>query len=351
MDPLSITASVVKISAGCITAGKFFVEIRAAWKRAPITLDSLGTELKTIAASLSQVQSILLRDYGSTDDIFNDKPEVRDVFDETLTACMVIVSCLEGIVNKIKRGILGAERNTWKSQFRTVWNENEIRELRTQIHNQQTAITLLLSLLQTDSVTSIHQSILRNETLLQQIAADTRRLRRIHSVDVAESIFDDASSRDDVSIIVQETGDERTDDDGTGDFEAILLSSSAYTKLLTNAMMTTRDEQSAEATLIDAKPKEALHDRDTKRRTMHSKVGPGAEQGNDVSKAFNVNSTAFQPIANDRSHRHYRRRELVERLLSMTLEYQVVSGTVKDEAIEKLPTRQIRSLDYVKSRY
>lgn len=99
-----------------------------------------------IGASLSQVQSIVLGE--STVDIFDTRPDTKHVFDETLTSCMVLVSCLEGLVNKIKKGILGPSQHTWKSRFSMVWNESDIQELRRQIQDQQTAV-LLINLFQT----------------------------------------------------------------------------------------------------------------------------------------------------------------------------------------------------------
>jgi hypothetical protein len=77
-------------------------EIRNAWKRAPMTVDTMCSQLKLTAASLAQIQSLLLNDT----DVLRGKPALVDTFDTTLTSCLVLSTSLDAYVLKIKKGAL-----------------------------------------------------------------------------------------------------------------------------------------------------------------------------------------------------------------------------------------------------
>ena len=128
----------------CISAAKTLNDVRQAWKRAPVTVSSLCSQLRLTGASLSQIQSLVLGDV----DILNDKPDVLETFDTTLTSCMVITTMLEGLMHKITKEILNGNKMTWMKRFKTVWNENTVKELLQQLHGQQKGITVLITLLQ-----------------------------------------------------------------------------------------------------------------------------------------------------------------------------------------------------------
>jgi hypothetical protein len=109
-----------------------------------VTVSTLCSQLKLTAASLSQIQSLLL---GETD-ILHNKPDLVDTFDTTLTSCLVLSSWLEKFMLKIKKGALEGSKTTWKTKFMIIWDESDIKELLEQLHTQQTAISMLVNLLQ-----------------------------------------------------------------------------------------------------------------------------------------------------------------------------------------------------------
>jgi hypothetical protein len=119
-------------------------EIRNAWKRAPMTVDTMCSQLKLTAASLAQIQSLLLNDT----DVLRGKPALVDTFDTTLTSCLVLSTSLDAYVLKIKKGALEGGNMTWKQKLKTLWDENEIKELLNQLHTQQGGIAVLVNLLQ-----------------------------------------------------------------------------------------------------------------------------------------------------------------------------------------------------------
>jgi hypothetical protein len=81
-------------------------------------------------------------------DILRDKPDLMTTFDTTLTSCVVLSSWLEKIMLNIRKGALESTKATWKIKFKAVWNENDVKELMEQLHTQQTAISMLVNLLQ-----------------------------------------------------------------------------------------------------------------------------------------------------------------------------------------------------------
>lgn len=120
-------------------------DICNAWERAPVTVFSLSTQLKLTAASLSQIQCLLLQD----DDVLRGKPHLVDTFDTTTTSCLLLTTWLDKIMQKITKGLLeGSRAASWKTKFRTLWNEDDIKELLEQLHNQQGALGALVGLLQ-----------------------------------------------------------------------------------------------------------------------------------------------------------------------------------------------------------
>jgi hypothetical protein len=107
-------------------------------------VSSLESSLKLTSASLSQIQCLLLE----TDDVFTHRPSVIQAFDTTLTACKTITVWLDKIMTGVTADILAVDRVRWKTRFKVIWNESEIRELLTQLGDQQQAVTLLIGLLQ-----------------------------------------------------------------------------------------------------------------------------------------------------------------------------------------------------------
>jgi hypothetical protein len=81
-------------------------------------------------------------------DVLREKPDLVETFDTTLTNCLVLSTWLEKYMQKITKRILDVSRGPWKMKFKTLWNENEVKELLEQLHMQQGAISVLVGLLQ-----------------------------------------------------------------------------------------------------------------------------------------------------------------------------------------------------------
>jgi hypothetical protein len=77
-----------------------------------------------------------------------EKPDLVETFETTLTNCLVLSTWLEKYMQSITKGVLDVSRGSWKMKFKTLWNENEVKELLEQLHMQQGAISVLVGLLQ-----------------------------------------------------------------------------------------------------------------------------------------------------------------------------------------------------------
>lgn len=138
----------MKITVSSITVAKTLSEYRGKFKRAPVTLASLCSETTIIGASLSRIQTLLLQDVSTTSARLENRPDVRDAFDKALMGCMLVFSCLEEDIRGITRDTMHVETISWESKFLTLWNEDAMAERLRQLRGQQTALSLLVGLLQ-----------------------------------------------------------------------------------------------------------------------------------------------------------------------------------------------------------
>ena len=90
MDPLSITASVVGLTATCVQTAKALDDIASTYKQAKLTVGATVTEPTIISASLTQIQSALLRDPEALSARLQTRPELQSTFDTALMGCMVV---------------------------------------------------------------------------------------------------------------------------------------------------------------------------------------------------------------------------------------------------------------------
>jgi hypothetical protein len=70
------------------------------------------------------------------------------VLDVALTGCMVLFSCLDTEIQRIVAGTPDPAQIRWRSKLRMMWNEQKLNELLNALRGQQTAINLLIQLLQ-----------------------------------------------------------------------------------------------------------------------------------------------------------------------------------------------------------
>jgi len=108
---------------------------------------AICSEASVIGASLSQIQTLLLGKSESAR-YFESRPELANVLDVSLTGCTVVLSCLDEEIRRMSDTPLQTTGFTLRNKARVVWNHEILRDLLESLRGQQTAINLLIQLLQ-----------------------------------------------------------------------------------------------------------------------------------------------------------------------------------------------------------
>lgn len=126
-----------------MSAAKTLNDIQVAWRLAPDSVLLLCQQLKSTAAALAQIQRQLLDDT----DALADKSDVHPAVDTALTACLVSSIWLKRFMQKITQGVHIIDGSQWKLDFKTHWNEDEIKDISEQLHKQETSLYVVNELL------------------------------------------------------------------------------------------------------------------------------------------------------------------------------------------------------------
>jgi hypothetical protein len=139
MDPLTITSTVISISARCISTAKAVYSLREKYKEAQMTITAIYSETTVISASLGHIQGLTTKDPEALRSNFQSRPELEQTFDQALTGCVLVYSILDDEVQKLHHAA-----DTAPGRVRYMWKEETMKELLQQIRGQQTALTLLI---------------------------------------------------------------------------------------------------------------------------------------------------------------------------------------------------------------
>ncbi|KAK2756183.1 hypothetical protein FQN54_005591 [Arachnomyces sp. PD_36] len=175
MDPLSITTSVASLLVACSQVVRIATDIRGKYKTASLTISSIATECGTVTTALSHLQVLAIT-----------RPEPFDsnttnMFECVMTGCKLTLSVLEEYVTELSEGATDMSTPvpmTVKSKAKVVWNEPEMKELLQQLRGHQSSLTLLLTVLQSQSGTQTQDLLRQNQMALDKILARARTSRR-----------------------------------------------------------------------------------------------------------------------------------------------------------------------------
>jgi hypothetical protein len=92
--------------------------------------------------------------------------ELRRTFDIALTACLITFSCLEEETRRLAHKAGDGTDTNWKEKAKKAWKEDTMSELLKQVHQQQTAMALLVQTLQM-SVTSRSHGLTNAANMVQ----------------------------------------------------------------------------------------------------------------------------------------------------------------------------------------
>ena len=137
----------LKITATCVSASRSLSELRSKYNDAPMTIVAICSETTLISASLSQVQTLVLRRHDLTN-VLNARPDLAAALDTALIGCAVLLSCLYEETQRITKGSTQPSQYTWRGRARVMWNHDRLKELLDGLRGQQTAISTIINLLQ-----------------------------------------------------------------------------------------------------------------------------------------------------------------------------------------------------------
>jgi hypothetical protein len=142
VDSLSISASIVGIAAACLQTARFLNRLRTIYTESDAIISGLCTECTIMSASLTWIQSLILRTpQGSHDQL----ESLHATFDLALTGCMITMSVLDHELKGLMPGDGGEV--TWASKTKLMWKDDRMKNLLTQLRGQQSGLALLIQLL------------------------------------------------------------------------------------------------------------------------------------------------------------------------------------------------------------
>lgn len=143
MDPLTITCTVVSLTAKCLNTAKTLHSLKERYKDAVLTITAMSTECTVVSASLGLVQSLVLKKPDALQSSLSSRPELVEIFDTCLTGCVLVFSILDGEVQR-----LNARPESAGKRAEIMWRDTRMTELLQQIRGQQTALATLTQALQ-----------------------------------------------------------------------------------------------------------------------------------------------------------------------------------------------------------
>ncbi|KAI9770156.1 MAG: hypothetical protein M1840_003606 [Geoglossum simile] len=177
MDPVSLTAAVAPLTFTCAKIIKCFHAVKSTYQTAPVTVITMIAECATVSASLNQIQSLALNDPVALSSRMSPAGSLTKNFDDALTGCMLTLSVIEDELEGMVEGDLGAGTVGFKAKAKFIWNEAAMEALLRQLRGQQTAIGLLVAVLQTESIAEVKDMVQKNTATLQTMLQRARTLR------------------------------------------------------------------------------------------------------------------------------------------------------------------------------
>jgi hypothetical protein len=147
MEPISVTAGVSSLLVVAARVIKALHEVHGHYKDAPLLLSSISSECSVVYASLALLQNLY-----STNSIAVEgqlSQQVLSAFNTALLGCALTLSVLDKEIDACVKAGRTPEDAAAVKKCKVVFERDNLQELLLQIRGQQTALTLLLTTLQT----------------------------------------------------------------------------------------------------------------------------------------------------------------------------------------------------------
>ncbi|KAJ4324095.1 hypothetical protein N0V84_004061 [Fusarium piperis] len=227
MDPLSVVASVLSDLAGN-------------YEDVPVVIAMICSESMLISIALSELQTKILR----RDDLsqaWASRTDVLIAFETALTGCMIVFSCLEAETRQLQSQN-SFSMGVW-AKIKFMWNQDRLKDLLDALRGQQTSISFLLKILETDTLTDIERNLRDNRSRIQATASQAQSLRsRNPSIKMGcESIFDNDTAR--LSLFDIEPVSAIAPSELDFEFDDLVLNSQAYRRAFARAQAESDQQQ------------------------------------------------------------------------------------------------------------
>ncbi|CAI7677272.1 unnamed protein product [Penicillium pancosmium] len=178
MDPLSISASVAGLTASCLQTAKALRDLKDKFDNANLTISAICTETTLISASMSHIQSCILKDPDAVSDKLQSHPSLESTLDQALTGCYVVFDVLESEISKLTESeVLQTSVDLkFTAKLRYMWSESTMKELLGQMRGLQTALGFIMQLLGVGTITELKQLMDQNTAILNEVAQHTSRI-------------------------------------------------------------------------------------------------------------------------------------------------------------------------------
>lgn len=152
MDPFTIcttAAGLVKTCGLAVTTITTCSGLVGKYKNAPQILASIRAECTSIKTALSHVDWLVKRDTDLLSSQLKAHSPLAETLDVALTGCAVTFSLLDIELRKLYDKSKDLDGYKWKDKMRYVWNEDRAKNILDQMRGLQSAISLVLTALQT----------------------------------------------------------------------------------------------------------------------------------------------------------------------------------------------------------
>ena len=149
MDPLAICTTVTGLVRTSGTAATMCSRLITKYETAPAILASIRTECITVKTALSYMDWIIKQDADLFSSQLKAHSPLLEIFEVPLTGCIFTFSLLDIELQKLCDRSKDHGSYKWKDRMKYVWNEERAKAILDHMRGLQSALDLMLTVLQT----------------------------------------------------------------------------------------------------------------------------------------------------------------------------------------------------------
>ncbi|TVY15675.1 hypothetical protein LARI1_G004961 [Lachnellula arida] len=193
MDIVSSAAAVVGLVFNFATAIKTCNDLRSRYKDAARTIESIKHELETTQGALQGIANLMMHDADALASRWDSNKTLPTTFARAIKGFKKTINGLLDDMEPLKRK---DSRLGKMDKVKLLWNEDAMKEHLGQLRAQSSALNLLLTVLQTGTMSEVRSNIAKVEAALVQLstsANDSEGLTSTSPPEYSTHILDDQS--------------------------------------------------------------------------------------------------------------------------------------------------------------